>query len=71
MLGYVADFTKAIKSPMDSKCLLDESYSQNINIFLHNDLLSVALNHQWENYQSRYLKMRGGGGVFLGFSFTK
>ena len=50
-LGYVADFTKAIKNSMDSKCLLDESYSQNNNVFLHNDLLTVALNHQWENYQ--------------------
>ena len=25
-LGYLADFTKAIKNPMDYKCLLDESY---------------------------------------------
>ena len=57
---------------MDSKCLLDESYSQNNNVFLHNDLLTVALNHQWENYQSRFLKMGGGrgrrGGIFR-FSF--
>ena len=27
-LGYLADFTKAIKNPMDYKCLLDESYSK-------------------------------------------
>ena len=61
---------------MDSKCLLDESYSQNNNVFLHNDLLTVALNHHWENYQSRFLQMRGrggggGAGLFLGFRFTK
>ena len=27
-LGYLADFTKAIKNPMDYNCLLDESYSK-------------------------------------------
>ena len=27
-LGYVADFTKAIKNPMDYKCLFDESYKK-------------------------------------------
>ena len=56
---------------MDSKCLLDKGYSQNNNVFLHNDLLIVALNHQWKNYQSRFLKMRGergGGGVIFRFS---
>ena len=47
---------------MDSKYLLDESYSQNYNVFLHNDLRTVALNHQWENYQSEFFKMRRGGG---------